>query len=99
MNRDSVRYWACWLAAWVGAFYLSLYTLQFFLNGFKEGFTPTKIGGAVAASFLTLTAWLNVAYGWWRPIGKKLPGCCPNCDYDLTGNTSGICPECGTAIR
>ena len=22
---------------------------------------------------------------------------CPECAYDLTGNTSGICPECGTA--
>ena len=23
---------------------------------------------------------------------------CRNCDYDLTGNTSGTCPECGTTI-
>jgi hypothetical protein len=23
---------------------------------------------------------------------------CPACGYDLTGNVSGICPECGTAI-
>ena len=22
---------------------------------------------------------------------------CANCGYNLTGNTSGICPECGTA--
>jgi hypothetical protein len=25
-------------------------------------------------------------------------GCCPACGYDLTGNTSGTCPECGTAV-
>jgi hypothetical protein len=25
-------------------------------------------------------------------------GCCPSCGYNLTGNTSGVCPECGTAI-
>jgi hypothetical protein len=25
------------------------------------------------------------------------PGCCRTCSYDLTGNTSGICPECGAA--
>lgn len=25
-------------------------------------------------------------------------GLCLNCGYNLTGNTSGICPECGTAI-
>ncbi len=31
----------------------------------------------------------------WR-FGPKppKPGHCP-CDYDLTGNTSGVCPECG----
>jgi len=27
------------------------------------------------------------------------PGVCSVCDYDLTGNTSGVCPECGTTIR
>jgi hypothetical protein len=29
-------------------------------------------------------------------IREKL-GLCKNCGYDLSGNTSGICPECGTA--
>ena len=23
---------------------------------------------------------------------------CPICSYNLTGNTSGVCPECGTAV-
>ena len=23
---------------------------------------------------------------------------CKNCSYDLTGNTSGVCPECGTPV-
>lgn len=27
------------------------------------------------------------------------PGYCARCRYNLTGNTSGVCPECGTAIR
>lgn len=26
------------------------------------------------------------------------PGHCRSCGYNLTGNTSGICPECGSAI-
>lgn|GEM_PF-1870560 len=25
-------------------------------------------------------------------------GFCQKCDYDLTGNTSGVCPECGEAV-
>lgn len=32
---------------------------------------------------------LNVAEG---------PPGCPTCDYDLTGNVSGRCPECGTPV-
>ena len=24
-------------------------------------------------------------------------GLCPACGYDLTGNVSGVCPECGRA--
>ena len=23
---------------------------------------------------------------------------CPACSYDITGNTSGVCPECGTSL-
>jgi hypothetical protein len=26
------------------------------------------------------------------------PGCCASCRYDLTGNISGVCPECGKPI-
>ena len=26
------------------------------------------------------------------------PQSCRQCGYNLTGNTSGVCPECGTAI-
>jgi hypothetical protein len=32
-----------------------------------------------------------------RPL--SLPNCCHECGYDLTGNVSGICPECGAACR
>jgi hypothetical protein len=30
----------------------------------------------------------------WRRARKR----CPKCSYNLTGNQSGICPECGTAL-
>ena len=32
----------------------------------------------------------------YRP--RKLVGCCRNCFYSLTGNVSGVCPECGVAV-
>jgi tRNA(Ile2) C34 agmatinyltransferase TiaS len=30
-----------------------------------------------------------------RPLRNPKPGICANCGYDLTGNASGRCPECG----
>ena len=29
-------------------------------------------------------------------LERQLEGLCTRCAYDLTGNTSGVCPECGT---
>jgi hypothetical protein len=35
----------------------------------------------------------------WAERGKRRrPGFCPRCRYDLTGNVSGECPECGTPV-
>jgi hypothetical protein len=40
----------------------------------------------------------TVSYWWWRLSTRQLrqrDGICASCGYNLTGNTSGICPECG----
>lgn len=34
-----------------------------------------------------------------RWFGRWPLTCCQACSYDLTGNVSGICPECGTKIQ
>lgn len=41
---------------------------------------------------------IPTAFLWWRdrPIP---PGHCQRCGYDLTGNISGCCPECGTPAK
>ena len=31
----------------------------------------------------------------WR---RRRGGCCLNCGYDLRGNLTGVCPECGCAV-
>ena len=34
----------------------------------------------------------------WRKLRRPLPGHCRKCGYDLTGNVTGKCSECGTEI-
>ncbi len=50
---------------------------------------------------VTLPLWLPLlliaiptAFLWWREHRRPKPGHCP-CGYDLRGNVSGTCPECG----
>jgi hypothetical protein len=42
--------------------------------------------------------WVVLYRGKWRREARLRAGCCISCGYDLTANTSGICPECGTPI-
>jgi hypothetical protein len=49
---------------------------------------------AVAVTFAVLPSF----WGWrWVIRRRRRPaGCCRRCSYDLTGNISGVCPECGS---
>lgn len=40
--------------------------------------------------------YLVVEHYWFRK--RVAASICHRCSYDLTGNESGICPECGTSI-
>jgi len=46
--------------------------------------------GLVLLPIALPTAWL-----WHRDRRRIPPGHCPGCGYNLTGNTSGVCSECG----
>lgn len=35
---------------------------------------------------------------WRKRRLRRRAGLCPTCQYDLTGNVSGACPECGTTV-
>ena len=47
--------------------------------------------------FVLLILAVPMAYLWWRDR-RPPPGHCRACGYDLTGNVSGICPECGEKV-
>lgn len=53
---------------------------------------------------IVLGLWLWAACLWYYAgpdpvlallLGRKTEGLCGRCGYDLTGNVSGVCPECG----
>ena len=41
---------------------------------------------------------LPTAYLFWRDRCRIPSGHCQKCGYDLTGNVSGVCPECGEKV-
>lgn len=50
--------------------------------------------GVSGAATLGLFIWLR-----WLEARRPAAGrYCPACDYDLTGNLSGVCPECGRPV-
>ncbi len=44
---------------------------------------------------IMLASVFSVSFLWWFDRPKYPPSHCPKCGYDLTGNVSGVCPECG----
>lgn len=48
---------------------------------------------------LVLLTGIPTAYLFWKDRRKKGPGFCGQCGYDLKGNVSGKCPECGKEVR
>lgn len=45
--------------------------------------------------FVTIVTLVLAILGFWMSRARPQPGCCRKCGYDLRGNTSGRCPECG----
>jgi hypothetical protein len=67
---------------------------------------PRKIGRLTTPQFdLHFPLWIPVITFLMPTIilfkrkPRSLPGRCDTCGYNLTGNTSGKCPECGTQLQ
>jgi len=77
--------------------------------GFPEIGPPLIFGMFDNLGLIQVTRWVWIASGvlgaliaaWklasaaWRRWGRRTPGVCEKCGYNLTGNVSGVCPECG----
>ncbi len=63
---------------------------------FEFTITTIVVCGAIAAVPSCVAARVIYHLLRWRCVvydGQQ----CPSCDYNLTGNVSGVCPECGEA--
>jgi hypothetical protein len=67
---------------------------SFFTPAVACGFTyvAVPLWGPLLASSVRPALWLR------RRLRTRRPGTCLACGYDLTGNVSGVCPECGRAL-
>ena len=65
-------------------------------------FVPKAMEGWACFSVLVvapLLVVLGVRWCYRDRRGERLHrGECPHCGYSLTGNLSGVCPECGTRV-
>ena len=75
---------------------------SFFLTSFRHG--PYRTTWIVfpfwlLTAMLTVLGTIPVFRGPVRQAWRRSRGCCITCGYNLTGNRSGRCPECGDHIR
>lgn len=63
---------------------------QYFYQNYSTGMTRYTISLWIPTLLMGIVCYFVV----WRR--RPRAGCCENCNYILTGNVSGRCPECGT---
>ena len=73
--------------------------LQLVIPRFQMSETSIPIVGLLGAVvfFYVGLIWQNLFCDRYRIATWSAHHLCPDCAYNLTGNTSGLCPECGTA--
>ena len=59
------------------------------------------VGFPIWLPLVLFTAYPTLAFirGPLRRHRRRKRGLCVRCGYDLTGNVSGVCPECGTEVK
>ena len=100
------RDWVAMVAA-ISAFLLSLASVLRLLSGNAVSALERWLGSERGATFVGLVTLVIVPAsaalaihgliaGPLRRSHRRRLGLCVKCGYDLTGNVSGVCPECGT---
>jgi hypothetical protein len=70
--------------------------LAWTLSPSAYGSLPLHLGLGMAG-YATPLLIFGLLSRWYAPV-RFLPGHCQKCGYNLTGNVSGVCPECGERV-
>lgn len=83
------------LAGWVisGTMINAAFDVAMVLGLFVGWWPPVVIVAAITAFIMLLQM-----FGRRESLRRRFTGACHGCGYELTGNLSGVCPECGRAI-
>jgi len=66
---------------------------------YRQWYSVAEISATILIGVGTIGLLLALAIiGVRRVRRRRPPGSCGKCAYDLTGNTSGVCPECGSSV-
>ncbi|MEW6253162.1 MAG: hypothetical protein AB1716_21195 [Planctomycetota bacterium] len=74
----------------------------------SDGFDASRLAewSEIGQESVVVPLWIPLAlvgvptvWCWWRPNRRPCAPGCRACGYDLTGNVSGRCPECGCATE
>ena len=71
---------------------------SFLVAAYWTGFRGDVSSISVPLPLPILLLAVPTAFLWWHG-SRVLPGHCRKCGYDLTGNVSGRCPECGRDVH
>jgi hypothetical protein len=67
------------------------------LSWSAPGLFPDRLGVFLPLWIPAAVAFCTAVF-FHRKSRRERDGRCRKCDYDLTGNISGVCPECGTPV-
>lgn len=102
-GRFSIAYtWTSEDMGWTGHHWiLGTGKVSWWQNSSKNGCKTIRAEYPAALAIPVLGAYplLALTRAIVRRNRRRKPNECMNCSYDLTGNVSGTCPECGTNIK
>jgi hypothetical protein len=77
--------------------FIVLSSVKAFLDPYEARYSlPVVLSTAPLGAVWAALAWCVIPRRWRRPRSHSPQ--CDKCGYNLTGNVSGVCPECGTAV-